>query len=181
MVTHCRYFLTLGKVGFSFGNKNSSTSLQPAEWQAKPNCSQETMVPFRCSSMLFCNYGQSTQVVLITVRVRSTREGTVSTGVCLFTFWRGTPSQVWTGGIPSQVQVKGISSEWMGYLLLSRAWWGTPCQGLDGVPPPQQETDHHSEHLLRGGQYASCVHPGGLSCFIICDGKLTSLEKGNSK
>ena len=36
--------------------------------------------------------------------------------------------------------------------------WGTPPPWLDGVPP------HHSEHLLRGGRYASCVHAGGLSC-----------------
>ena len=30
-----------------------------------------------------------------------------------------------------------------------------------GYPPP---TDQHSEHLLHGGRYASCVHAGGLSC-----------------
>ena len=35
-----------------------------------------------------------------------------------------------------------------------------PPQTWDGVPP------QHSEHLLRGGQYASCVHAGGLSCHV---------------
>ena len=57
-----------------------------------------------------------------------------------------------------------------------------PCPGLDGVPPiqqdwmgvhpcpkldgsPHQETEKHSQHLPRGGRYASCVHAGGLSCF----------------
>ena len=32
--------------------------------------------------------------------------------------------------------------------------WGTPTQ--------------HSEHLLRGGRNASCVHAGGLSCVLWC-------------
>ena len=44
--------------------------------------------------------------------------------------------------------------------------WGTPHPPptppwLDGVPSPHQ----HSEHLLRGGRNASCVHAGGLSCY----------------
>ena len=40
-----------------------------------------------------------------------------------------------------------------------------PHPRLDGVPPsPHQETHQHSEHLLRGGRYASCVHAGELSC-----------------
>ena len=71
--------------------------------------------------------------------------------------------------------------------------WGTP-QTLDGVPPQTWDgvppgpgtgyppgpgmgypprhgtgyppTDQHSEHLLHGGRYASCVHAGGLSCSI---------------
>ena len=64
----------------------------------------------------------------------------------------------------------------------SRTWWGTPQPGMGyppvqiwmgyspvqtwgGIsPPPGQETEQHSEHLLRGGRYASCVHAGGLSC-----------------
>ena len=46
-----------------------------------------------------------------------------------------------------------------------RTGWGTP------PPPPHQETEQHSDHLLRGGRYASCVHAGGLSClslFFFC-------------
>ena len=41
--------------------------------------------------------------------------------------------------------------------------WGTPPDLRWGTPLPQ--TDQHSEHLLHGGRYASCVHAGGLSCF----------------
>ena len=47
--------------------------------------------------------------------------------------------------------------------------WGVPQPGLDsgggylGYPLTHQ-TEQHSEHLLRGGRYASCVHAGGLSC-----------------
>ena len=59
LIAYCSHLLTLANVGSSFGNKNSRTSLQPAEWQAKPNCSQEAMVPFRCSFMLFCNCNQT--------------------------------------------------------------------------------------------------------------------------
>ena len=42
---------------------------------------------------------------------------------------------------------------------------GTPLVGsLDGSnPPPHQEIEQQSEHLLCGGQYASCVHAGRLS------------------
>ena len=67
---------------------------------------------------------------------------------------RGSPSKIRTGGTPCQ--------NWMGY---PRSWH----PGLDGVtrpPSPHQETDQHSEHLLRGRQYASCVHTGLLSCLF---------------
>ena len=46
----------------------------------------------------------------------------------------------------------------------SRTGWGTLHLGW-GNPPPHQETEQHSEHLLSGRRYASCVHAGGLSCF----------------
>ena len=49
-----------------------------------------------------------------------------------------------------------------GVLLPSRTRWGTPCPGLDEVPLPQP-SKQHSEHLLRGGRYASCVRAGRLS------------------
>ena len=37
--------------------------------------------------------------------------------------------------------------------------------GLGHPPPPK--TEQQSEYLLRGGQYASCGHAGGLSCFLL--------------
>ena len=35
-----------------------------------------------------------------------------------------------------------------------------------GVPLPRPTTEHESEHLLRSGQYTSCSHGGGLSCYV---------------
>ena len=62
----------------------------------------------------------------------------------------GTPIQDQDGGTPIK--------DWMGVpgYPPSRTGWGTP---------PRQETDQHSELLLCGGRYASCVHAGGLSCY----------------
>ena len=85
----------------------------------------------------------------------------------------GTPSQVQglphlrSGGVPhlrsgeypisglggTPFQVRGVPH--------FRSGWGVPHLG-SGVPP----TDQHSELLLCGGRYASCVHAGGLSCFF---------------
>ena len=48
-------------------------------------------------------------------------------------------------------------SEGMGKVMFSLVPMGVP-------PPPNQETEQQSEHLLRGGRYASCVHAGELSC-----------------
>ena len=47
------------------------------------------------------------------------------------------------GGTPIQGLDKGGT---LGYL--------PPHPGLDGVPPPIQETEQHIEHLLRDGRYA---------------------------
>ena len=41
--------------------------------------------------------------------------------------------------------------------------WGTP-KTWDRVTPPDLG---HSKHLLHSGWYASCVHAGGLSCFVL--------------
>ena len=56
----------------------------------------------------------------------------------------GDPGQVWLGEYPSQAQIGG---------------GGTPSS-LQGVPP---STGQQMEYLIRCGQYASCVHAGGLS------------------
>ena len=47
--------------------------------------------------------------------------------------------------------------------------WGVPCWGgypARGGYPGRGGTQlgQHREYLLHGGQYASCVHAGGLSC-----------------
>ena len=101
----------------------------------------------------------------------------VFTGVCPFTFvggypipgrgypipgldGGGTPSQVWTGGVPHpwwEVPSSKICQDSMGYPRV-QDWMGYH-------PPPNQETDQQREHLLCGGRCAFCVHAGGLSCF----------------
>ena len=41
---------------------------------------------------------------------------------------------------------------------------GYPSWGVrTGVPP---RTVQHMEYLIRHGRYASCIHTGGLSCFL---------------
>ena len=90
---------------------------------------------------------------LITARIRRMGEGTV------FSLSVHTPTGCW--GLDGCPPVKTGS----GYPP-SRTRWGTPHPGPH-APPPGQETDQHSEHLLRGGWYASCVHAGGLSCLLL--------------
>ena len=56
----------------------------------------------------------------------------------------------------------------MGYPIQSWTGGGYPLSRLDGVSPtPNQKTDQHSDHLLRGRWCASCVHAGGLSSSTI--------------
>ena len=74
----------------------------------------------------------------------------------------GTPPEMEQGTPPEMEQ--GTHPTWDGvppYLRWGTFWpeMGYP-QTWGGVPPPQ-----HSEHLLHGGWYASCVHAGGLSCW----------------
>ena len=72
--------------------------------------------------------------------------------------WGVPPSQVRRRGTPSQVQDRG----------------GTPISGQDGGVHWSQvrtggglpQLEQHSMYLLHGMQYASCVHAGGLSCFV---------------
>ena len=97
------------------------------------------------------------QTVIFTARVRSTREGTVFTGVCLFTPAAGTPIWLMGGtpfsdpgreyplprsrqgvGTPSQVQMVGTRLDGV---PPSKTRWGTPPHPrLDGVPPPPSKT-----------------------------------------
>ena len=79
-------------------------------------------------------------VPLLPPAFRRNGEGTVFTGVCLFTF---------LGGVPPS------------------CWQGYPQSGLDRGTPLPQDTEQHSEYLLRGRWYASCIHARGLSCCII--------------
>ena len=84
-------------------------------------------------------------------------EGTVFTGVCLFTFQGVPPSGWWVVHLPSWQEVPPSFPIGGG-----TGQGGTPIPGQDrGVPQPEQ----HSVYLLCGGRYASCVHAGGLSCF----------------
>ena len=74
-----------------------------------------------------------------------------SGGVPLSQVWGGTPSLV--GGVPHLRS--GVPHLRLG---------GTPIQVQGGYP--QVPCPWNSKHLLwlRSGQYASCVHTGGLSC-----------------
>ena len=79
---------------------------------------------------------------------------------------RGTPSKMRTGvpwvplaprsgrGIPHPAD--GGYPRMEGYPLSKTGW---------GIPPPEAPSPPHqqSEHVLRGGRCASCVHAGGLS------------------
>ena len=72
------------------------------------------------------------------------------------------------GGTPVRVStpLTRVGTHWSGQVSfparVGTPWVrvGTPSQG--GYPPAR--TDQHSEHLLRGRRYASCIHAGGLSC-----------------
>ena len=80
--------------------------------------------------------------------------------------WGGTLSQV--RGVPhlrSGYPIPGLGGGVPGVPPI-QVWMvgGTPSQVWVGVPEPPHETEQHSEHLVRGGGCASCVHAGGLSC-----------------
>ena len=94
--------------------------------------------------------------------------------------WGGVPWPGPDGGVP-QVRYPPDRSGWggvprpgpdRGYPKV-----GTPLPGQDGggypnigTPqgryPPPPEIGPHMEYLIRCGQYASCVHAGGLSCLL---------------
>ena len=81
-------------------------------------------------------------------------------------WWGSTQGTPWPGldggGYPSQVWIVGGTwgtphHDWMGYPLPTMTGWGT-LQAPPGHPPPPLTPPQYSEHLLRGGRYASCVH-----------------------
>ena len=116
---------------------------------------------------------------IITARVRSTREGNVLTRVC--------PSinlSVHRGGYPYPIMLCNISQNAM--RQRGGTWVRYPPGGCTrvryppgGVPgsgtPPRGGTrvGQQKEYSLHGGRYASCVHAGGLSCFIMRKGCLS--------
>ena len=139
--------------------------------------------------------------VLVTARVRSTTGDYVFPGVSLSTqgalspshntstgpmsFLAGTPVPAGGGGgtqyrvPPSQVRMGRGTLYWgpphqgMGYPPtrdgVHSQGWDTPQPGM-GYPPG---IGQQREYLLRGGRYASCVHAGGLSCYLYCFCSLT--------
>ena len=101
-------------------------------------------------------------------------KGTVFTGVCLATF-RGGGTHSWPIGGYSHLADRGYSHQADGGGTLGYPshwdWMGVPpCwdwiwvshQNWMGVPHLTHETEQQGEHLLCGGQYASCVHAEGL-------------------
>ena len=107
--------------------------------------------------------------IIITARVRSTREGNVLTRVC--------PSinlSVHRGGYPYPIMLCNISQNAMrrggtrtppgGGTRVRYPPWG----GYPGQVPPRGGTrvGQQKEYSLHGGRYASCVHAGGLSCSV---------------
>ena len=107
----------------------------------------------------------------ITAHVRSTRESTVITGVCLFTS---------RGRVPCPVDGEGGTPlSWWGCTPFSwqgvpqpRSGWGYPLPRRGGTPPGKgyppagvlPPPEQHSMYLLCGRRYGSCVQAGGLSC-----------------
>ena len=73
---------------------------------------------------------------------------------------RGAPCRrVPCQGVPGRVPCWGVPYQ------------GVPCQGgtlLGGYPARGgTQLGQQKEYSLHGGRYASCVHAGGLSCFVL--------------
>ena len=114
-------------------------------------------------------------VNIFTARIRRMTGGYVFTGVCPSTLVGGTPFPGLDGGrypiLRYGWRYPLPRSGWAPILVRSEVRTG----GCPGVPPPAQDWmgysptipwEQHSEHLLRGGWYASCIHTGGLSCSL---------------
>ena len=92
--------------------------------------------------------------------------------------WRGVPCQVQPGGgVPCQVQLGGYPGRGgtlagVGGTLAG----GVPWQG-GTLPGGGTQVGQQKEYSLHGGRYASCVHAGGLSCYILPSEKITFLDR----
>ena len=78
----------------------------------------------------------------------------------------GTP-QTWDGVPPPDLRW-GTPLTWDRVTLPTRPEMGYPLPEM-GYPPTwgtPHYTEQHSVHLLHGGRCASCIHTGGLSCFM---------------
>ena len=81
--------------------------------------------------------------------------------------WMGYPPETWDGVTPWTWD--GVTPSDLGWGTPT-TWDRVPPQTWEGVSPPDLGRGTppdlgHSEHLLRGGRYASCVDAGGLSCW----------------
>ena len=97
---------------------------------------------------------------------------------------QGVP-QSWLGGTPGWTRQNwGSPCEGQGWgSPTARSGWGTPWPGQDGVLPwPGQDwgtpprREQPSEHLLRGGRFASCIYAGGLSCYNYVWSKIVAIS-----
>ena len=70
------------------------------------------------------------------------------------------PSQVQMGGEGTPRYLPSIQVKTGGYPKVP-----TPGQGIYAPPARPDGIGQHMEYLIRRSRYASCVHPGGLSCF----------------
>ena len=74
-------------------------------------------------------------------------------------------SQSQVGGTPGQVMLSGNA---VPHAPPGQDWGTSPSQDRTGVTTPLPgETEQQSEYLLRGGRYASCVHPGGIRSKLV--------------
>ena len=77
--------------------------------------------------------------------------------------WDGVPPWTWDG-VPPGPGMGYPPQPGMGYPHPRHGMGYPPIPEMGRGTPPQ--IDQHSEHLLRVGRYASCVHAGGLSCCL---------------